>query len=108
VTWSLLAVEVGTLNTHGVCTISLQAAVHPFTGPHTDKQTNIPKEKYLKLEFVSADYRISSDIVFIRTYCAGSAIKVPVNIYQVRRLDNFYIGDAAFLTRRNFAVQMLL
>jgi hypothetical protein len=35
VTWSLLAVKVGTLNTHGVCTISLQAAVHPLLGPHT-------------------------------------------------------------------------
>jgi hypothetical protein len=34
-------------------------------------------------------------------YCAGSAIDVPVNIYQVRRLDNFYIGDAAFLLAVN-------
>jgi hypothetical protein len=33
-------VKVGTLNTRGVCTISLQAAVHPLTGPHTNKQTN--------------------------------------------------------------------
>jgi hypothetical protein len=41
VTWSLLAVKVGTLNTHGVCTISLQAAVHPLTGPHTNEQKNI-------------------------------------------------------------------
>jgi hypothetical protein len=40
VTWSLLAVKVGTFNTHGVCTISLQAAVHPLTGPHTNTQTN--------------------------------------------------------------------
>jgi hypothetical protein len=39
VTWSLLAVKLETLNTHGVCTISLQAAVHPLTGPHTNKQT---------------------------------------------------------------------
>jgi hypothetical protein len=39
VTWSLLAVKVGALNTHGVCSISLQAAVHPLTGPHTNKQT---------------------------------------------------------------------
>jgi hypothetical protein len=39
VTWSLLAVKVGTLNTHGVCTISLQAAVNPLTEPHTNKQT---------------------------------------------------------------------
>jgi hypothetical protein len=39
VTWSLLAVKVGTLNTHGVCTISLQAAVHPLWGPHTTTAT---------------------------------------------------------------------
>jgi hypothetical protein len=32
-------VKVGTLNTHGVCTISLQAAVHPRMGPDT-QQTN--------------------------------------------------------------------
>jgi hypothetical protein len=44
VTWSLLAVKVGTLNTHGVCTVSLQAAVHPLTGPHTKKKTNITSE----------------------------------------------------------------
>jgi hypothetical protein len=37
VTWSLLAVKVGTLNSHGVCTISLQTAVHPLSGPHTTK-----------------------------------------------------------------------
>jgi hypothetical protein len=37
--WSLLAVKVGTLNTHGVCTISLQAAVHPLLGPHTTTTT---------------------------------------------------------------------
>jgi hypothetical protein len=42
VTWSLLAVKVGTLNAHGVFTISLQAAVHPLTGPHTNKETNKP------------------------------------------------------------------
>jgi hypothetical protein len=30
-------VKVGTLNTHGICTISLQAAVHPLTGPQTNK-----------------------------------------------------------------------
>jgi hypothetical protein len=41
VTWSLLAVKVGTLNTLGVCTISLQAAVHPLTGPHTNKQQSL-------------------------------------------------------------------
>jgi hypothetical protein len=35
-------VKVGTLNTHGVCTISLQAAVHTLTGPHTNKQTIYP------------------------------------------------------------------
>jgi hypothetical protein len=39
VTWSLLAVKVGTLNKHGVCTISLQAAVHPLSGPHTTTTT---------------------------------------------------------------------
>jgi hypothetical protein len=44
VTWSLLAVKVGTLNTHGVCTISLQAAVHPLTRPHTNKQTIIDSQ----------------------------------------------------------------
>jgi hypothetical protein len=31
---------VGTLNTHGVCTINLQAAVHPLTGSHSNKPTN--------------------------------------------------------------------
>jgi hypothetical protein len=36
VTWSLLAVRV---NAHGVCTISLQAAVHPLSGPHTTTKT---------------------------------------------------------------------
>jgi hypothetical protein len=41
-------VKVGTLNTHGVCAISLQAAVHPLMGPHTNKQTNVPL-KYFKL-----------------------------------------------------------
>jgi hypothetical protein len=35
VTWNLLAVKVGPLNAHGVCTVSLQAAVHPLMGPHT-------------------------------------------------------------------------
>jgi hypothetical protein len=39
VTWSLLALKVGTLNTHGVCTISLQAAVHPLSGPRTTTTT---------------------------------------------------------------------
>jgi hypothetical protein len=39
VTWNLLAVKVGTLNTNGVCTISLQAAVHPLSGPHTTTTT---------------------------------------------------------------------
>jgi hypothetical protein len=39
VTCSLLAVKVVTLKTHGVCTISLQAAVHPLSGPHTTKTT---------------------------------------------------------------------
>jgi hypothetical protein len=37
VTWSLLAVKVVTLNTHGVCPLSQQAAAHPLTGPHTNK-----------------------------------------------------------------------
>jgi hypothetical protein len=32
-------VKVGTLNTHGVCTISLQAAVNPLSGPHTTTTT---------------------------------------------------------------------
>jgi hypothetical protein len=47
VTWSLLAVKLGTMNTHGVCTISLQAAVHPLSGPHTTKQTNKLNNKIL-------------------------------------------------------------
>jgi hypothetical protein len=52
-TWSLLAVKVGTLNTHGVCTISLQAAVHPLTGPHTKKQ-NVAGHKYLTTAIFSS------------------------------------------------------
>jgi hypothetical protein len=39
VTWSFLAVKVRTLNAHGVCTISLQSAVHPLSGPHTTTTT---------------------------------------------------------------------
>ena len=31
-------------------------------------------------------------------YCAGPAVKFLVNIYQFKRLDNLYIGDAAFLS----------
>jgi hypothetical protein len=42
--WNLLAVKMGALNTHGVCTISLQAAVHPLTGPHTNIQLMLCKE----------------------------------------------------------------
>jgi hypothetical protein len=41
VMWSLLAVKVGTLNAHGVCTISLQAAVHPHLGPHTNNKKSM-------------------------------------------------------------------
>jgi hypothetical protein len=47
VTWSLLAVRVGTLNAHGVCTISLQAAVHPLSGPHTTTTTTTTVAIYL-------------------------------------------------------------
>jgi hypothetical protein len=38
---------------------------------------------------------------YLDLYCAGSAIKVLVNICQVRRLDNFYIGGAAILLAVN-------
>jgi hypothetical protein len=44
VTWSLLAVKVGTLNTHGVCTISLQTAVHPLAGPQKTTTTKDVKD----------------------------------------------------------------
>jgi hypothetical protein len=56
VTWSLLAVEVGTLNTHGVCTISLQAAVHPLTGPHTNKQNVCITNSPYKPDILSRNY----------------------------------------------------
>jgi hypothetical protein len=35
-----MAVRVETLNAHGVSKISLQAAVHPLSGPNTTKTTH--------------------------------------------------------------------
>jgi hypothetical protein len=54
VTWSLLAVKVGTLIARGVCTISLQAAVHPLSGPHTtthNKQQQQQQQQQLSVVF---------------------------------------------------------
>jgi hypothetical protein len=35
-------VKVGTFNARGVCTISLQVAVHPLSGPQTKKKQKFP------------------------------------------------------------------
>jgi hypothetical protein len=75
VLWSLLAVKVGTLNTHGVCTISLQAAVHPLTGSHTNKQTN----KYIQnIQY----YTVTGIIIII-------IVVFAINLREERRLRVF-------------------